>query len=153
MARFVHRLSSPLAAVQAFWAVLDLQAQTAVIPLTTTKPLTPLSPQGRVQQGGTFDGVTNFGPWQLHDPMTVEELTAPEDGGRCFARIQKSGKVVLGWVLVEAENLPEGGSRLTWEQEIRIVGISKVADPLVGVGGKIAYGLALRQLLSRALKA
>lgn len=153
MARFVHRLSSPLTAVEAFWAVLDLQAQTAVIPLTTTMALNELSPEGRVREGSEFDGVTNFGPWKLHDPMTVETLSAPEDGGRCFARIAKTGKVVLGWVLVEAENLPEGGSRLTWEQEISIVGISKVADPLVGVGGKAAYGVALRQLLSRAVKA
>lgn len=153
MARFVHRLSSPLTAVEAFWAVLDLQAQTAVIPLTTTKALNALSEDGRVRQGSEFVGVTNVGPWQMHDPMTVEELTAPEDGGRCFARIAKTGKVVLGWVLVEAENLPDGGSRLTWEQEISIVGISRVVDPLVGVGGKAAYGVALRQLLRRAVRA
>lgn len=153
MARFVHRLSSPLTAVEAFWAVLDLQAQTAVIPLTTTKPLTPLAEDGRVRQGSEFDGVTTIGPWRLHDPMTVEALSAPEDGERCFARIAKSGKVVLGWVLVEAENLPQGGSRLTWEQDISIAGVSRFADPLVGLGGKAAYGVALRQLLRRAAQA
>lgn len=153
MARFVQRLTSPLTAVEAFWAVLDLQAQTAVIPLTTTKALTPLSPDGRVTAGTEFVGVTKLGPWAMDDPMTVDALTAPESGHRGFARIRKTGRVVLGWVLVEAEDLPEGGSRLTWEQEIRIVGISRVADPLVGVAAKLSYGLALRQLLRRALKA
>ncbi|MEY9938328.1 SRPBCC family protein [Streptacidiphilus sp. MAP5-52] len=95
---------------------------------------------------------TGIGALGFDDAMEIAELRAPEqvagDDESGFCRLVKRGRVVRGWA--ELSVVPVRGASLTevrWEEEIRVVGVPRFADPLVGAVGRVVFGRALEHLL------
>lgn len=141
MGHFVVRLQPPLPAAEAFDRLLDLDAHSALVPLTTVRHEGPLG------VGQRFVGRTHLGPVGFDDVMVIEEHRRPEPGvpGRC--RIRKTGRWVLGTIDLTVEDADP--AIVVWTQDIRIRWISQVADPVVTAVARIAYRTMLRRLLAR----
>src|SRR3954467_2212835 len=94
MAHFEIRLDSPLGAPEAWRRILDLHAQTAIIPLTTVTGSAMTADE--LRPGSRVVGRTGLGPLGFDDVMVVDSITAPTEERPGQARIHKEGKVVRG---------------------------------------------------------
>ena len=138
----------------AVWARLtDWPAHGRWVPLTTVRVLTD-RPDG---VGARFVGRTGAGPLGFDDPMEVVEWRPPEGwaGGRCA--VVKQGRVVTGGAHFEVESKAGGGCRVTWTEEVELGPaalrpLTRVAAPLISVGGKAAFTRMLR-LMAREVEA
>lgn len=141
MGHFVVRLQPSLAATEAFDRLLDLDAHTALIPLTTVRH------DGALGAGRAFVARTALGPLRIDDPMVVDEFRRPrvEAPGRC--RIRKTGRWVLGTIDLTVTG-DAHHAVVTWTQDIQVRWISRVADPVVTAVARVAYRTMLRRLLA-----
>lgn len=147
MAHFEIRIVFPLSAPEAWARILDLRAHSVVIPLTTVTGET-LDAAGLVA-GSTFNARTGLGPLGFDDPMVVEAVTQPVDGSAGRARIRKQGNLIRGEIDLTVTSSP-GGSTVVWSQRIDVNHVPSVADPIVALIGRSAYGSTLKKLLARA---
>lgn len=141
MGRFVVQLRPSLSATEAFDRILDLDAHTALIPLTTVRH------EGVLGAGRTFVARTGLGRIGFDDQMVVDEFRppGPETPGRC--RIRKTGRWVLGTIDLSVSG-DANHAVVLWTQDIRIRWISRVADPVVTAVARVAYRTMLRRLLA-----
>ncbi|MEU4259377.1 SRPBCC family protein [Streptomyces fradiae] len=130
-----------LTPAEAWRRVTDWRAHAVDVPLTRVRVLTP-GPPG---QGTRFTARTGVGPLGFDDPMTVVRWEPPGAGpGVC--RLEKSGRVVLGWAEIAVH--PEGsGARVTWVEELRVRGVPRWCDPLLALAGRRVFGRELDRLL------
>jgi hypothetical protein len=129
----------PLAAV---WArVSDLVGHAAGVPLTTTT-----SDPGEPGLGWRFTPRTALGPLGFDDPMVVTVWDPPRR-----LRVEKRGRVLAGWADISLTSLPQGGTRVTWQEEVvpAHAGTARRARPLFDAAGKVVF----RRALSRMLRA
>jgi hypothetical protein len=146
MASFTVHLDSTLPAPEAWRRVLDLDAHTAVIPLTTVTG-EAMSAEELVP-GSRFVARTAVGPVGFDDVMLVESITQPDADQAGTAWIQKEGSVVRG--SIDLRITPAGaGSTVEWSQQIGVLGVPRFLDPVVARVAKAAYGSTLRRLLER----
>ncbi|OYO02407.1 hypothetical protein [Enemella evansiae] len=143
MADFLVRARSPLPPPQALAALFDLDAHTAVIPLTT------VTHDGRgLRAGAEFTARTAIGPVGFDDVMRVLEWTPPAAGRAGRVLIGKGGRLLGG--RIEVLIRPAGtGSVVEWRQELLVRGVPRGFDPVVARVGAAAYGTAIRRLLAR----
>lgn len=142
MGRYRIELPSTLPADEAFHRLVDLDAHTAVIPLTTLRHTPPL------QAGSRFTARTAVGPVGFDDSMLVREYAEPGDGpGR--AVFVKTGRWVTGESQLTVAST-EGGSHVVWQQDIAMPWLPGFVDPVVTQVARQAYTMALRRLLARA---
>lgn len=131
--------------VERLWErMTDWPAHGRWIPLTT---VTVISGAGLGQR---FVGHTALGPVGFDDPMEVVAWRPPEAGVPGFCGVHKYGRVVLGdaWFEVAEQ---ESGSRVTWTEEVelgplRALRLSRVAAPLVRLGGRAAFTRSLHTM-------
>lgn len=100
---------------------------------------------------------TGIGPLGFDDPMEIMEFRPPraegadpESAGRC--RLVKRGRIVHGWAELSVTPGGDDGSTaatVRWEEEIRVTGVPRFADPLVTLVGRAMFGRALDHLLHR----
>lgn len=157
MPRFTLDAASPLPPEQAWAALWDLDAHTALIPLTTVT--------GELGQGGCFVARTAWGPLGFDDPMEVVEWSPPgraaagggpssgdaSDGSRAAGRatIVKHGRLVRGRIDVTIRATGTGpGSLVHWDQEIAVSGFGVLPDVVTATVARTAYGRILRRLLA-----
>lgn len=146
MARFTVVIDTELGAAEAWRRILDLRAHSAVIPLTTVTG-DALS-AAELRPGSRFIGRTAIGRLGFDDPMVVDEITSPTDETGGVARLRKEGRTIRGSIDVRVT--PTGtGSRVEWEQEIRVRGVPRALDAVTAAVSSAAYGTALRRLLAR----
>ncbi len=69
-----------------------------------------------------FDAFTGVGRLGFHDPMEVVESREPS-----YCRLEKRGRVVKGWAELSVEP-HEGGSRVTWREDIMMRGVPRAFD-------------------------
>ncbi|MBP2580485.1 hypothetical protein J3A78_000963 [Streptomyces sp. PvR006] len=121
----------------------DWPAHGRQVPLTRTRVLTP----GPNRVGTRFTARTGVGPLSFDDPMEVVvwEPPGPDRSGVC--RLEKSGRVVRGWALVEVTELPGGGTRVVWTEELSVRGLPRAFDPVLGRAGRFLFGRAVDGLL------
>jgi Polyketide cyclase / dehydrase and lipid transport len=96
--------------------------------------------------GTVFVARTGRGRLAFDDPMEVVSWTPPAAGrnGRC--RLEKRGRVMLGWAeLTVTAHGP--GSRVTWRESSAPARLPAVADPLARLAGRLLFGRVLRRLL------
>ncbi len=146
MAHFEVRLDSPLRAPEAWRRILDLRAQTAIIPLTTVTGAAMTADE--LEPGSRFVGRTGLGPLAFDDVMVVDSVTAPSEETPGQARIHKQGKVVRGSIELVVTPSPSGCD-VVWTQQIGVRGVPRVLDPVVARVARTAYATALRRLLAR----
>ena len=82
----------------------------------------------------------------LGDPMEVTVWDPPRR-----LRVEKRGRVLAGWADISLTSLPQGGTRVTWQEEVvpAHAGTARRARPLFDAAGKVVF----RRALSRMLRA
>lgn len=140
MAGYEIRFEPALPAAEAFRRILDLDAHTALIPLTVVR-------HDGVGVGRRIVARTGIGPWGFDDVMVIEGYAEPVGGrpGRC--RFRKLGRWIRGTVELEVSERGPAECSVRWRQVIRVWALSRVADPVVGLVAHAAYRAVLRRLL------
>lgn len=126
--------------LEAVWArVSDLVGHAAGVPLQSVT-----SDPGEPGVGWRFTPRTSVGPVGFDDPMEVSVWDPPRR-----LRVEKVGRVLAGWADISLTSLPEGGTRVTWQEEVvpAHTGIARRTRPLFDAAGRIVFRRALRQML------
>lgn len=144
MALFLIERRTPLPPPEAWRRLTDWHRHGRVAPLTA------VTVRRRVPDGGLgtyFVARTRLGRLGFDDPMEVTVWQPPADGcgGRC--RLDKRGRVVTGWASI-AVTRDGDGSRVRWEEELRVRGVPGAAAPLVRRAGALVFGRAVDRLLA-----
>lgn len=143
MQPFVLTQDSVLSPAAAWDRITDWAAHGQFVPLTAITVTT--SPPNGI--GTVFNARTGIGPVGFDDPMEIVAWQPPTDdaAGRC--RLEKRGKVMLGWAeITVAEH--QGGSRSTWTESARPRFLPRFADRLAALSGRLLFGRVLRKLLA-----
>ncbi|MFH8497142.1 SRPBCC family protein [Streptomyces coeruleorubidus] len=116
-----------------------------VVPLTAVRA----DPPGPTRVGTVIVARSGVGALAFDDPMEVTVWQPPEDGapGRC--RLEKRGRVVLGWAELEVRPGPGGRTRVVWREEIRLRLLPSLFDGVLRHSGRYVFGRALNRLLRR----
>ncbi len=133
------------APVERVWERLtDWPAHSRWIALTTVR-VTSDRPDG---VGATFVGRSGIGPLGFDDPMEIVEWTPPVSGRPGYVRVQKRGRVVLGWAGFEVAAGPGAGTRVRWSEAVEVapVWLTRPAGRLIEIGGRFAFDRALRAM-------
>ncbi|MFE0462919.1 SRPBCC family protein [Kitasatospora sp. NPDC058965] len=145
MARFELTRRSPLTAAACWDRLTDWPRHGDRVPFTTVR-----ADRGSGRQtGDTVLARTRLGPLAFDDPMEIVGLTVPAPGRDGVCRLEKRGRVVRGWAVLTVHPLhPEGGTEVTWTEEISIARLPRAVDPLVARSGRAVFGRVLTHLLS-----
>lgn len=143
MAHVHIQVTSGLSPQEAFARLVDLDAHSAVIPLTTLTHRPPLQP------GSTFVARTALGPVGFDDPMVVTEYAEPTASTVGRVGFRKTGRWVRGDMVLTVSPDSSRGSRVDWHQDISIRWLPAWFDPVVGGVARLAYATAVRRLLRR----
>ncbi|MFH9726064.1 SRPBCC family protein [Streptomyces sp. NPDC017254] len=133
----------PSAPEEVWRRLTDWPAHGRQVPLTRTRVLTP----GPNRAGTRFTARTGVGRLSFDDPMEVVRWEPPAADRPGTCRLEKSGRVVRGWALVEVTGLPGGGSRVVWTEELSVRGVPKGFDSLLRRAGRFLFGRAVDGLL------
>ncbi|MEV0975529.1 SRPBCC family protein [Streptomyces sp. NPDC049915] len=116
----------------------------AAVPLTRVVVV----PAGPTRQGTVVVARTGLGPLGFADPMEVTAWQPPTDDGPGLCRLEKRGRVVLGWAELETHPGPGGRTRVVWREELRVRFLPAPADPLLRAASRTVFGRALNHLLA-----
>ena len=119
----------PLSAEQAWSRITDWVRHGDFVPMTV-----------RVE-GRRILARTGIGPFAFDDVMDVVVWEPPQ---RC--RLEKRGRLVLGWAEITVEPLAEG-ARVRWVEEIRVRGLPRAVDPVVKKAAERMFGRLVEGLL------
>lgn len=119
--------------------VSDLAGHAAGVPLTTTT-----SDPGEPAEGWRFTPRTAIGPLGFDDPMVVTVWDPPRR-----LRVEKRGRVLAGWADISLAALPQGGTRVTWQEEVvpAHAGLARRTRPIFDAAGQAVFRRALTQML------
>ncbi len=125
------------------WARLtDWPQHARHVPLTAIKVTTAR----RDGIGTVFVARTGIGRLGFDDPMEITAWQAPGAGGTGRCRLVKRGRVVTGWAQLSVEPTATG-ARATWQEDIRVTGLPKLADSATALTSRLLFGRVLRRLL------
>ncbi|MGI8679837.1 MAG: SRPBCC family protein [Jatrophihabitans sp.] len=143
MKPFVVTVDTPLDLDVTWRRITDWAAHANWVPFTTIEVTTP-PPNGL---GTVFTAHSGVGRLGFDDPMEVVEWEPPTGGrgGRC--RLQKRGRVILGWAEISVE--PHGaGSRATWREDAGPAKLPGFAVKTSDLASRLLFGRVLRGLLA-----
>ncbi|MGA5493632.1 SRPBCC family protein [Streptomyces cinereoruber] len=143
MSPFRVERTVPLAPEEAWRRLTDWPAHGRLVPLTRTRVLTP-GPNG---VGTRFTARTGIGRLSFDDPMEVVRWEPPTAGRPGACRLEKYGRFVRGWALIEVTEAPGGGCRVVWTEELTVRGVPRVLDPVLARAGRVVFGRAADGLL------
>ena len=143
MSAFVVTASSSLPPQQAWDRVTDWPRHGEHVPLTRVRVGTP-PPAGA---GTRFTARTGTATIGFDDPMEVVTWQPPTDGRPGFCRIEKRGRVILGWAELTVEALG-AGSVTTWREQADPAHLPRFAEPVARAFGRVVFGRVLRKLLA-----
>ncbi|MFE0738617.1 SRPBCC family protein [Streptomyces sp. NPDC058855] len=133
----------PLPPEEVWRRLTDWPAHGRRMPLTRTSVLTP----GANRVGTRFTARTGIGRLAFDDPMEVIRWEPPAGGRPGVCRLEKTGRLVRGWAVIEVAGLPGGGSRVGWTEELSVRGLPRFLDPVPAAAGRLLFGRALDGLL------
>jgi hypothetical protein len=139
----LHRLTR-LGATEAWERLTTWERHTATVPLTRISVLTA-GPPG---VGTRFTARTGTRWAGFSDPMRVtvwQPPAGPGAPGRC--RLEKTGRVVLGWAEIGVA-ATERGSAVTWREDLRVRGVPRALDRLTSYAATRVFSRALDALLA-----
>ncbi|WP_333736947.1 SRPBCC family protein [Streptomyces sp. IBSBF 2806] len=133
----------PLSPDDAWRRLTEWSRHGDVVPLTRVSVLTPPP----THEGTVFVARSGLGPLSFDDRMevTVWQPPARDEPGRC--RLEKRGRVVLGWAEIEVRPGPGGRTHVCWREELDVRFLPSVFDPLVGATARSVFGRAANRLL------
>ena len=144
MSPFVISHDSALTPGQAWDRVTDWPRHGDHVPLTTVRVTTP-PPVG---VGTVFSARTGIGRFGFDDPMEIVEWRPPADDVSGYCRIEKRGRVMLGWAELTVER-HGSGSRTTWSEQATPARLPRFADRVSAASGKLLFGRVMRKLIDR----
>ncbi|MGW0210733.1 SRPBCC family protein [Streptomyces sp. NPDC003233] len=145
MPTFSFERTAPLALDEAWRRLTQWPRHADVVPLTRITLLTP--PPTRV--GTRFVARSGIGPLAFDDLMEVTLWCPPADGEAGLCRLEKRGRVILGWAEIEVRPGPGGRSRVVWREEVRLRFLPSALDGLVERTARTVFGRAVNRLLRR----
>jgi hypothetical protein len=137
MPAFTVTTRTSLPPTEAWARLVDWARHAAHVPLTTitVRP-------GEPGVGAVFVARTALGRVGFDDPMEVVAWDPPN-----FCRIEKRGRVMLGWA--ELSVTADGaGSLVSWREEAVPARLPRFARPLADAAGRRLFTRVLRGLLS-----
>ena len=126
--------------VEVVWEkVSDLAGHAEGVPLQRVT-----SDPGPPRLGWRFTPRTAVGPLGFDDPMVVTVWEPPRR-----LRVEKVGLVLAGWADISLTALPEGGTRVTWQEEVVPANeaVARRTRPVFDAAGKVVFGRALARIL------
>ncbi|MFF2191424.1 SRPBCC family protein [Streptomyces sp. NPDC058157] len=146
MAAFSFERTSPLAPEEAWRRLTQWPRHAEVVPLTGIEVLTAEP----THEGTRFVARSGVGPVAVDDVMEVTVWRPPvgDEPGMC--RLEKRGRVVLGWAEIEVRPGPAGGSRVVWREELRVRFLPRLFDGVLNRAGRLMFGRAATRLLRKA---
>ncbi len=136
----------PLPLDEAWRRITEWRRHGEGVPLTRVGPV----PSEPTRVGTLVVARSGVGPLSFDDPMEVTVWEPPEDGGPGMCRLEKRGRVVLGWAELEVRPGPGGRTRVVWREEIRIRLLPSLFDGVVRRSARYVFGRALNRLLRQA---
>ncbi|MFF9767738.1 SRPBCC family protein [Streptomyces sp. NPDC014636] len=115
------------------------------VPLTRIRVLTPAP----TREGTRFVARSGVGPLSLDDVMEVTVWRPPADGRGGLCRLEKRGRMILGWAEIEVLPGPGGRSRVVWREELRIRFLPRAFDGVLRRTARVIFGRAANRLLRR----
>ncbi|GGW63839.1 hypothetical protein GCM10010503_46190 [Streptomyces lucensis JCM 4490] len=146
MPTFSFTRTAPLALGEAWRRLTEWPRHAGAVPLTRIEVLTP----GPTRQGTRFVARSGVGPLVFDDIMEVTVWRPPADGEPGLCRLEKRGRVVLGWAEIEVRPGPGGASRVVWREELRVRFLPRVFDGVLERTARAMFGRAADRLLRRA---
>ncbi|MEU6479927.1 SRPBCC family protein [Streptomyces sp. NPDC047017] len=143
MVTFCLERTPPLPPDETWRRLTQWRRHAEAIPLTRVTVLTS-APQG---EGTCFVARTGIGPVRFDDRMEVTRWHPPADGEPGLCRLEKRGRVVLGWAEIEVRPGPGGRARVLWREEVGVRFLPHLFDPLLGRAARAMFGRALNRLL------
>ncbi|MYS88982.1 MULTISPECIES: hypothetical protein [Streptomyces] len=145
MVNILLQRTVPLPLDEAWRRVTQWRRHGEVVPLTRVSVVPP----ALTGPGTVVVARTGVGPLAFEDPMEVTVWQPPEDGAPGMCRLEKRGRVVLGWAELEVRPGPGGRARVVWREEIRIRLLPSLFDGVLRSSARYVFGRALNRLLRR----
>lgn len=136
----------PLPLDEAWRRLTDWPRHGDVVPLTRITVVT----SAPTREGTRFVARSGIGPVGFDDPMDVTLWRPPADGEPGLCRLEKRGRVMLGWAEIEVRPGPGGRARVVWREELSVRFLPRVFDGVVAVTARTVFGRAANRLLRRA---
>ncbi|MFB6848531.1 SRPBCC family protein [Streptomyces sp. NPDC056373] len=143
MANFQLERTAPLPLDEAWRRITRWQRHGDTVPLTVVGPVL----HEPTREGTLVVARSGLGPLAFDDPMEVTVWQPPEGGAAGMCRLEKRGRVVLGWAELEVRPGPGGRTRVIWREEIRVRFLPSFFDGAVGRSSRYVFGRALNHLL------
>ncbi|MEW1640197.1 SRPBCC family protein [Streptomyces sp. NPDC093801] len=136
----------PLAPAEAWRRLTDWPRHADVVPLTRIEVLT--TPPTR--EGTRFVARSGIGPVSVDDVMEVTVWRPPAGDEPGLCRLEKRGRVVLGWAEIEVRPGPGDSSRVVWREELHIRFLPRLFDGILNRTARLVFGRAATRLLRKA---
>ncbi|MEU2062649.1 SRPBCC family protein [Streptomyces sp. NPDC013455] len=143
MPTFSFARTAPLPLDETWRRLTEWSRHADAVPLTRIRVLTPAP----TREGTRFVARSGLGPFAFDDVMevTVWRPPAGDEGGLC--RLEKRGRVILGWAEIEVLPGPGGRSRVVWREELRVRFLPRAFDGAVRSVSLRMFGRAANRLL------
>jgi hypothetical protein len=135
--------TAPLPLDEAWRRLTQWPRHADVVPLTRVTVVT----EAPTREGTCFVARTGIGPFGFDDRMEVTVWRPPADGGPGLCRLEKRGRVILGWAEIEVRPGPGGRTRVVWREELRVRFLPALFDPLLKRSARTMFGRAVDRLL------
>ncbi|WP_130437934.1 SRPBCC family protein [Streptomyces sp. BK239] len=149
MVTFQLERTAPLSPDEAWRRLTAWPRHGDVVPLTRVTVVTP----GPTREGTVFVARSGVRPLVFDDRMEVTVWRPPTTDaggdGPGLCRLEKRGRIVLGWAEIEVRPGPGGRARVVWREELRVRFLPSLFDPLLRVSARTLFGRAANQLLRR----
>ncbi|GAB2716225.1 SRPBCC family protein [Streptomyces bullii] len=145
MVDFLLERTVPLPLDEAWRRLTEWPRHGEAVPLTRVTVVTP-PPTG---QGTVFVARSGLGPLAFDDRMEVTVWQPPADDAPGLCRLEKRGRVVLGWAEIEVRPGPGGRARVLWREELRVRLLPGLFDGILRQASRYVFGRALNRLLRR----
>ncbi|WP_043679037.1 SRPBCC family protein [Streptomyces xylophagus] len=146
MVNFRLERTAPLPLEEAWRRLTEWPRHADVVPLTRVTVVTP-PPTG---EGTVFVARSGLGPFAFDDRMEVTVWRPPSDDEPGLVRLEKRGRVVLGWAEIEVRPGPGGRSRVVWEEELLVRFLPRLFDGPLRWAARSMFGRAVNGLLRRS---
>ncbi|BCM70354.1 MULTISPECIES: Immediate-early protein 2 [Streptomyces] len=146
MPTFSFARTAPLPLDETWRRLTDWPRHADAVPLTRIRVLTPAP----TREGTRFVARSGFGPLAVDDVMEVTVWRPPAAGEGGLCRLEKRGRVVLGWAEIEVGPGPGGRTRVEWREELRVRYLPRAFDGILGAASRRMFGRAANRLLRGA---
>ncbi|MFG2353311.1 SRPBCC family protein [Streptomyces sp. NPDC048521] len=146
MPTFTFERTAPLTLDEAWRRLTEWPRHADAVPLTRIRVLTP----GPTREGSRFVARSGIGPLVIDDVMEVTVWRPPVDAEPGLCRLEKRGRVILGWAEIEVRPGPGGRSRVVWREELRVRFLPRAFDGVLERTARTMFGRAANRLLRAA---